>query len=879
MSHKRKIDHISKDDGLAAAYGIHDERRKISTPSLPNTVITSSSDQNFLREAKPITFSPIDLSAITEAARTLNEAAHRNTAAVTMTCQGCALANLACDGARPNCGRCKRYQAYDSTYQCVYPGTAVDLTNDSPSSHFTSSVQQSVNTAQDARCIPCQREGRVCDLTPLKCSSCKGRPVTCVYNKLKSNDCLNCTYSRKTGTEVCCDLKYPACSACRRTNAVCLYPGKFPESWCLACRQPGRSCDQQRPKCSTCKHRKQPCKYTQQPADVEVVDLESSSGELSEAEYEVEQVLKHRRTKDKGKEYLIKWKGYDLDESTWEPEENLSGSQSFIQEYQDRINQKVSTSPQRSVAKTQGNTSASLSRQEAQTLKQNASALQTRSELTAPPSQPPVPQSREPPRLSANSEVVALKARIAMLEARLEGSPPHTSAAHVPTSSQMGRVPEDVESIVDRRAKNGRDEFLVRWRGCGPGADTWMRASILGGAKAAIKEYQSRVHQNLLKSSSQQGGLWRDLPSKQHHMPLQNTPHAQATQSAASPRAPNAPHVPTRRIPEDIMMVVQRRWNARNLEYLVRWKDGGPDTWESYLALASAQEAIRNYSATEAYGTSTSLPLPKQSTQTGTPSYSFVGGQPLSLSKPPAPVLPSSTSYGRLSPNTRNMVDVNRAAHAKVNDTGPIKKMLPSSVDLATSGQPDVGHKRKRGRPGKISSTVVDLTDDEPKVQVVQHTQKSSLPRGAAQSARAQPAEDSRGKQAKTAFEAKSAASPPQRGNTWERSNNFTPDDFHEAYRHRRGPSPPAQVEKYLLVPKAQSSSSQRPFPCGPYTRHTVATNVLLAMGKHPWLSKLNARLDGLLDADGTGRHINDARTQNERAIGFKRFLANQVGR
>ncbi|KAK5956998.1 hypothetical protein OHC33_001367 [Knufia fluminis] len=702
MSHKRKIDHISKDDGLAAAYGIHDERRKISTPSLPNTVITSSSDQNFLREAKPITFSPIDLSAITEAARTLNEAAHRNTAAVTMTCQG---------------------------------------------------------------------------------------------------------------------------------------------------------------------------------SDVEVVDLESSSGELSEAEYEVEQVLKHRRTKDKGKEYLIKWKGYDLDESTWEPEENLSGSQSFIQEYQDRINQKVSTSPQRSVAKTQGNTSASLSRQEAQTLKQNASALQTRSELTAPPSQPPVPQSREPPRLSANSEVVALKARIAMLEARLEGSPPHTSAAHVPTSSQMGRVPEDVESIVDRRAKNGRDEFLVRWRGCGPGADTWMRASILGGAKAAIKEYQSRVHQNLLKSSSQQGGLWRDLPSKQHHMPLQNTPHAQATQSAASPRAPNAPHVPTRRIPEDIMMVVQRRWNARNLEYLVRWKDGGPDTWESYLALASAQEAIRNYSATEAYGTSTSLPLPKQSTQTGTPSYSFVGGQPLSLSKPPAPVLPSSTSYGRLSPNTRNMVDVNRAAHAKVNDTGPIKKMLPSSVDLATSGQPDVGHKRKRGRPGKISSTVVDLTDDEPKVQVVQHTQKSSLPRGAAQSARAQPAEDSRGKQAKTAFEAKSAASPPQRGNTWERSNNFTPDDFHEAYRHRRGPSPPAQVEKYLLVPKAQSSSSQRPFPCGPYTRHTVATNVLLAMGKHPWLSKLNARLDGLLDADGTGRHINDARTQNERAIGFKRFLANQVGR
>lgn len=48
--------------------------------------------------------------------------------------------------------------------------------------------------------------------------------------------------------------------------------------------------------------------------------------------YEVEKILGKRKTKD-DYEYLIKWKGYKVDESTWEPENNLFTIRDLIEEY------------------------------------------------------------------------------------------------------------------------------------------------------------------------------------------------------------------------------------------------------------------------------------------------------------------------------------------------------------------------------------------------------------------------------------------------------------------------------------------------------------------------------------------------------------------
>ena len=40
-------------------------------------------------------------------------------------------------------------------------------------------------------------------------------------------------------------------------------------------------------------------------------------------EYEIESILAHRTTTTGAKKYLVKWKGYTYEESTWEPESNF----------------------------------------------------------------------------------------------------------------------------------------------------------------------------------------------------------------------------------------------------------------------------------------------------------------------------------------------------------------------------------------------------------------------------------------------------------------------------------------------------------------------------------------------------------------------------
>jgi hypothetical protein len=43
-------------------------------------------------------------------------------------------------------------------------------------------------------------------------------------------------------------------------------------------------------------------------------------------EYEVATILKHRLTRGKKLEFLIRWKGFDISDDSWEPEANLEGA-------------------------------------------------------------------------------------------------------------------------------------------------------------------------------------------------------------------------------------------------------------------------------------------------------------------------------------------------------------------------------------------------------------------------------------------------------------------------------------------------------------------------------------------------------------------------
>ena len=58
----------------------------------------------------------------------------------------------------------------------------------------------------------------------------------------------------------------------------------------------------------------------------------------NEEEYEVESILDSKVLRGK-RFFLIKWKGYDSSENTWEPESNLSNSNDLLNSF--KVSEKI----------------------------------------------------------------------------------------------------------------------------------------------------------------------------------------------------------------------------------------------------------------------------------------------------------------------------------------------------------------------------------------------------------------------------------------------------------------------------------------------------------------------------------------------------------
>ena len=58
--------------------------------------------------------------------------------------------------------------------------------------------------------------------------------------------------------------------------------------------------------------------------------------------FEVEKILAHR-TRNNGKEYLVKWLGYPDSDNTWEPDTNLTNCQQRLQKYHAQQRKRRST--------------------------------------------------------------------------------------------------------------------------------------------------------------------------------------------------------------------------------------------------------------------------------------------------------------------------------------------------------------------------------------------------------------------------------------------------------------------------------------------------------------------------------------------------------
>lgn len=90
--------------------------------------------------------------------------------------------------------------------------------------------------------------------------------------------------------------------------------------------------------------------------------------EIEEEEYEVEKCVDKRIVKGKT-QYLIKWKGFDDTDNTWEPIENLECSE-LISEYEETLKKKNGKeSKEKEVTKEEKKRKISTEKTETQTLK------------------------------------------------------------------------------------------------------------------------------------------------------------------------------------------------------------------------------------------------------------------------------------------------------------------------------------------------------------------------------------------------------------------------------------------------------------------------------------------------------------------------------
>ena len=57
--------------------------------------------------------------------------------------------------------------------------------------------------------------------------------------------------------------------------------------------------------------------------------------------FNVEKILKKKRTENGEVRYLVKWDGYDSTENTWEPPENFSGCPQVLENFEKKLREKV----------------------------------------------------------------------------------------------------------------------------------------------------------------------------------------------------------------------------------------------------------------------------------------------------------------------------------------------------------------------------------------------------------------------------------------------------------------------------------------------------------------------------------------------------------
>lgn len=186
----------------------------------------------------------------------------------------------------------------------------------------------------------------------------------------------------------------------------------------------------------------------------QVKEAEATNDE--ETGYEVEQIVGEKTERGK-KCYLVKWKGFSSKENTWEPEKLLS-CPDLVSKF--KASQKASTP----------NSSSNN--------KKRKSALKS-------PTATPAKRGRKSVSYADDVQdsidaIKKLPSRRATKAVAVEKDPLACSDNEDDTENGGNNEKEwEVEKIIAERDHRGIKQYLIRWKGCKPEADTWEPESQL----------------------------------------------------------------------------------------------------------------------------------------------------------------------------------------------------------------------------------------------------------------------------------------------------------------------------------------------------------------------------------------------------------------
>merc|ERR1711892_511816 len=307
----------------------------------------------------------------------------------------------------------------------------------------------------------------------------------------------------------------------------------------------------------------------------------SKNGGVAEEkdEYEVEKILNVREA-EMGREYLVKWKGWEKEEDqTWEPENSLKGSKKLMKEFE------------------------KLSKQSSDSLE--ASGSKGRKKKIDASKVIVLDDSKDDDvsmdmKTSADSEDLSLSS---LIKEKKRGRPSKSTAEE--NHEEEEEAEYEVEKILDHKYDDGVVQYLVKWKNWNNEEDnTWEPSDNLVGSESIIEKYEKK--QKLKKKEEDESPAIKSTKKKKKEE-LEQTEDADDADDANE---------------YEVEKIVDKRILGGVTEYLVKWKGWENEddrTWEPEGNLVGSEKIIKRFEVSESKPSKTKKEATpkKQSTEDG----------------------------------------------------------------------------------------------------------------------------------------------------------------------------------------------------------------------------------------------------------------------